>query len=67
MTCVACSSGHHIHSGIVPLCLDPNFVVSSNRDHARESFKAQTGVERIVSWHVTSSRGGHSHMHRINS
>ena len=32
-----------------PSITDPNFVVSSNRDHAKESFKAQTGMERIVS------------------
>ena len=27
---------------------DPTFVVSSQRDHAKESFKAHTSVDRIV-------------------
>ena len=37
---------------------DPNFVVSSSRDHAKESFKAQTGMERIVSVCVCVWGGG---------
>ena len=33
-------------------------MVSSSRDHAKESFKAQTGMERIVSVCVCGRGGG---------
>ena len=43
--CVVYSS----HSLSLSLSLsDPTFVVSSQRDHAKESFKAHTSVDRIV-------------------
>ena len=43
----------HIHA-------DPNFVVSSERDHHKAAFKAHTSVDRIVS---TPSVSSHSDSH----
>ena len=38
------------------ICTDPNFVVSSDRDHAKEAFKAHTSMDRMVS--VCGGEGG---------
>ena len=33
----------------VKLCVDPNFHLSSERDHAKETYKAQSNIARLVS------------------
>ena len=35
---------------ILSIPSDPNFTVSSNRDHSQESYKAQSSVEKIVGY-----------------
>ena len=47
--------GHSETDMISLLFLDPLYRISSNKDHVKESFKAQTGPDRIVSHALMNS------------